>query len=46
MVTTQDLAFEDITNQLDEHELSDKQLNNLITVIRTVQAEREEATVS
>jgi hypothetical protein len=39
MINTQDLAFEDITGRLDE--LSDKQLTNLITVIRTVQVERE-----
>jgi hypothetical protein len=44
MVTTQETAWDDITNRLDE--LSDKQLGNLITVIRAVQVEREEATVS
>ena len=39
MVTPQDLVFEDVVGRLDE--LSDKQLTNLITVIRTVQIDRE-----
>lgn len=39
MVTNRDIVWEDITEKLDE--LSNKQLTNLITVIRTVQTERE-----
>ena len=43
MTTSQDLVFEDITERLPE--LSDKQLTNLITVIRTVQVGREDERV-
>ena len=39
MPTEQDDLFETITERLDE--LSDRQLTNLIEVIRTTQAERE-----
>lgn len=43
MTTSQDLVFEDITERLPE--LSDKQLTNLITVIRAVQVGREDELV-
>lgn len=39
MSTTQDFIFEKITESLDK--LSDRQLTNLIEVIRTLQVERE-----
>ena len=40
MSTTQDFLFEQITEEL--FRLSDKQLTNLIEVIRTIQTERED----
>ena len=38
-MNSQDLLFEDIVARLDE--LSDRQLTNLIVIIRTTQTERE-----
>jgi len=43
MTTSWDLVFEEITERLPE--LSDKQLTNLITVIRAVQVGREDERV-